>query len=72
MAFPKYGVAKNLLAFDKLGKELWVAENPRTASNDAYVNFMSSEKELKVNNFVGYSCLINAENGKIISFEFTK
>ncbi len=72
MEFPKHGVARNLFGFSREGKELWVAENPTTQSNDGYTNFLKREKGLWVGNFAGYSCLINPKTGKLIEAIFTK
>ena len=71
MDFPKWRQARNLRAFDRQGRELWIAEHPTNETADCYVNFMRDDP-LTVGNFVGYRCVIDKATGKLVESEFTK
>ena len=72
MAYPLEQPAPNLVAYTTNGKRLWTAENlTRDSATDAYTN-ISSEDPLWVGNFMGYSCKIDPQTGKLLERVFTK
>jgi len=71
MEYPKNSCARNLVAYDLSQNELWVAENPTTQSNDAYVS-ITNEHPLTANNFSSHSCQIDLDTGKLINAAFYK
>jgi hypothetical protein len=71
MEFPKNEPARNLFAYDRLGNELWRAEDIGAGATDAYTGFLS-EIPLKVGNFAGFSVSINLEFGSVTHKLFTK
>lgn len=71
MDYPRYKQARNLLAYDFDGNELWTAEHPTNTTADSYVSFHSTEP-LWVWNFASYKCRIDTETGKLIEKVFTK
>ena len=76
MEFPMNGPAPNLVCIEKSGKELWVADNPTSQSNDAFTNFSRTNKStdncISVNNFAGYLCQVNKSTGELNDVQFTK
>ena len=71
MDFPRCRQARNLVAYDLNGNELWTAEHPTNETADCYVNFVSDEP-LWVGNFAGFTCRIDLETGKLLEAVFTK
>jgi len=71
MDFPKNSPARNLYAYDRVGKKIWRAKDIGRGATDAYTNFLS-ESPFKVGNFAGYSVTIDTDTGAIINTEFTK
>ena len=76
MEYPKGTPANNLVCLDKNGNELWIAKNPTNQSNDGYTNFSrtttSKSGFIAVNNFAGYLCQVNINNGELGNVLFTK
>lgn len=61
----------NLEAFDVTGRKLWAAEHSGSGSTNAYVEFISDDP-LTVWSFAGLLCVIDPQNGHLISAVFTK
>ena len=71
MAFPKDKPARNLVAYDRMKKEIWTAQNPNVGAADAYVTFIK-EEPLEVWNFASYNCRIDIATGQLLRAEFSK
>lgn len=72
MDYPDQKPARNVEAFDQDGKRIWIIESLTTQSADCYTNIKTDGKTLTAFNFVGYDCVVDPRNGKIISSQFTK
>ncbi len=71
MDYPLEKQARNLLAYDQDGNQLWTAEHPTDKKTDCYVKFISDDP-LWVLNFASYDCRIDIKTGKLIDKVFTK
>jgi hypothetical protein len=71
MDYPREKQARNLLAYDLDGNELWISEHPTNTTADCYISFHSTEP-LWVWNFASYKCRIDPATGKLIEKVFTK
>lgn len=71
MEFPKNKPARNMFAYNKVGKKLWRAQDIGMGATDAYTNILS-ESPLNVGNFSGFNVSIDLVTGKVIGREFTK
>ena len=66
-----WGTFRNLVALDRRGAELWVAETATTTTGDCWTK-IASARPLRVYAFSGYICTINAADGRITERSFTK
>lgn len=66
-----WGTFRNLVAFDRQGVELWVAETATTTTGDCWTKIASVDP-LRAYAFSGFVCTIDPENGRIIERTFTK
>lgn len=73
MGYPKDEAARNVVAYDVNGKEIWIIEplggNPRT---DCYTYIESKDGKLYAYNFQCFDCVIDDTNGKVLQSYFTK
>lgn len=73
MDYPKGEAARNVVAYDESGDEIWVIEplggNPGT---DCYTHIESKDGKLYAYNFQCYDCVIDDTNGKVLQSYFTK
>lgn len=60
---------RNLIAFDKLGKQAWAAELPEVVD---YYHSIEDGLPIRVLSYSGYRCEIDPSSGKIIGREFLK
>lgn len=67
----KFGQFRNLIALDKFGKTIWIAELPTTSSGDCYY-MVVSRSPLIANSFQSYTCEIDPETGRIKNKIFYK
>ena len=67
-----YLSCQNLLMLDRTGKIIWRAQLPQPSSADAYVSFTYEDGRILANSWSGYRVLIDPNNGRIGSAEFTK
>jgi hypothetical protein len=65
------GQVQNLRAYTVEGDELWTAEHPTNTSADCYTKIINREP-LRVANFAGYTCELNAQTGRLLETVFTK
>ncbi|WOH38565.1 hypothetical protein RI844_04940 [Thalassotalea fonticola] len=73
MDYPSWKAARNVEAFDKEGNKLWTIESlGGISSTDCYTNISSKNGEIHAFNFQCYDCIIDENNGKVISSAFTK
>lgn len=70
MELPKNKAQHNLIAYDKNGAKIWVAESPGNKVS-AYYSFTSASP-LVANSFCSHACTINKKSGKLIKEEFYK
>jgi hypothetical protein len=70
MEFQKGEAQNNLIAYDKNGTKVWVAESPGNRVS-AYYKFVSTSP-LVANSFCSHTCTINNSTGKLIKKVFYK
>ena len=71
MAQREAGQFNNLVAINRDGDRIWVAEHPTTTTSDVYIEIVEKDP-LIVWNFAGYRCTIDVDDGKLIEARFTK
>ncbi len=73
MDYPKNKAARNVEAYDSNGNQIWVIESLGGISqSDCYTNISSRNGNIHAFNFQCYDCIIDENNGKVISTSFTK
>lgn len=73
MDYPKGKAARNVEAFDLKGNKLWVIESlGGHAATDCYTHIASRNGKIHAFNFQCYDCVIDENNGKVLSSSFTK
>lgn len=60
---------RNLIAFDKLGKQAWLAEMPETVD---YYYLIEDGLPIRALSYSGHRCVIDERTGRIIDKEFLK
>ena len=68
---PKHRQFQNCIAYDKDGKQIWIAEHPTSQSADSYVNFMDGNDN-RLWNFGCFVCSLDFKTGKLLDAQFTK
>lgn len=72
MEYPPDTPAKNLVAIDMAGNQLWeVSDNPIDVPAAGYTNITNIDP-LTVGNFAGCSCVIDSSTGELLKSQFTK
>ena len=64
--FPAWQQAHNLVAYDRVGNELWTAQHATAETADCYVTFLSTAP-LWVWSFAGLRCNLDPMSGKLIA-----
>ncbi len=74
MDYPKGVPARNVEAFDSDGKLLWTIEplGQGLPESDFWTDIYSSDGKLCAFNYQSYSCVIDENTGRVVSFHFTK
>lgn len=72
MKYPKGKPARNVEAYDVDNNLLWIIEDLGGGDADCYTHISSLNGEIHAFNFMCYDCIVNENNGKIVSKIFTK
>ena len=67
----RYGTFRNVVALDRGGRQVWVAETPTTSTGDCYYH-IASAKPLIAYPTQSFDCTIDPTSGRITEQVFTK
>ena len=67
----RYGTFRNVVALDRGGRQVWVAETPTTSTGDCYYH-IASAKPLIAYSTQSFDCTIDPTSGRITEQVFTK
>ena len=73
MEYPEGESARNVVAYDEKGCEIWTIEPLGGDPGLDYYTYIESRKgKLHAYNFQCYACVIDDTNGKVVKSAFTK